>query len=380
MTRIVYLINAPGRRLSGAGRHMFVHARHALERGYEVWVGAPEGSGILDVAETIGAHPFATPMTASLTSIRDIRAHIARIDPDLVHAMSFAPLTLAGLPRRGPHDRPRCIVSIVVDPESPLPMARARFKRLVMWLRNQAARRDGARVDAIFAVSETVAEALGRLGVEARIIVARDGLDLPALRARAQAPIDLPEGRPRIGCACAELVESKGVGDLVEAFARIVPSHPEAVLLFAGDPHPSIDLPELARQLGIGDRVHMLGFLEDTAPLYPALDVYVMPSHSEGLNTSVLEASALGTPIIATDAGGLAEAALADETALVVPPGDVPALAEALERLVTDLALAARLGRNARERIDREFDIQGFYSLSDAEYDRALAALRGDAA
>jgi len=373
--RIVYLINAPGPRLSGAGRHMFVLARHDLERGAEVWVGAPEGSGVHAVAEDMGAHPFATPMTASLGSIRDLRARIASIDPDIVHAMSFAPLTLAGLPRRFPSDRPRTFASILVDPESSLPMARTRFRPVVMWLRNQAARRDASKADAVFAVSEKVALALARIGATGNIVVARDGLDLPGLHARAAVPLSLPDGRPRIGCACAELAASKGVGYLVEAFARIAPRHPEAVLLFAGDPHPSINLPKLAADLGVAERVHMLGFLEDTAPFFPALDVYVMPSLSEGLNTSVLEASALGAPIVACDVGGLSEAAIADETGLLVPPADAGALAEAVERLLGDLALAARLARNARERMEREFDVEGLYALTDAEYDRALAAM-----
>ena len=302
-----------------------------------------------------------------------LRREVRRFEPDIVHAMSFVPLTLAGLPHRTEEELPRSFVSILVDPTSPLPMARAHFRHLVMRIRNAVARRDGRHVDAIFAVSNAVKDRLSELGVEGRIVVARDTLDVTGLRERSATPMALPGGHPRIGTACAEVVAGKGIGDLLEAFASIVRDHPDASLLIAGDPNPSLDVPALARKHGIADRVHLLGFLEDTAPFFPGLDLYVMASLSEGLNTSILEASALGVPVIGTNVGGVPEAILADKTGLLVEPSDPAGLANAMLALLADPVRAERMAASAQARIASSFDIRCLFEITDAEYERALA-------
>ncbi len=370
--RVMYLINAPGQRLSGAGRRMLAIAEHLRERGADVAICAPEGSGIHSAATERGICSIPAPMTATPFAVRALRRTVREFDPDIVHAMSFVPLTLAGLPVRSPTARPRSFASIVVDPTSPHPQARTRFRWLAMTVRNAITRAEAGRVDAIFAVSATVKEALEGLGVRARIVIGRNSLRVASLRERAKAPLDLPAGSPRIGCACAQIVAEKGVAYLIDAFASVVARHPDAVLVIAGEPHPSLDVMAAARAAGVEKRVHLIGFLDDTAPFFASLDLYVMPSLSEGINTSVLEAAVLGVPVVATSVGSVPEAVLADKTGLLVPPADADALASAMIELLGDPDRAAALAAAARSRAESEFDIERLFELTDDEYARAL--------
>ena len=371
--RILYLINAPGPRLNGACRCTLLLARHAVERGCVVCIGAPQGSAIHAAGAAVGIPTAVMPMTYGPVSLRTLRREVRSFGPDIVHAMSFVPLTLAGLPRRDARDLPKSFVSILVDPASPLPMARVRFRSLVMRFRNAVARRHARDVDTVFAVSNAVKQRLGDLGIQGNIVVAQDAVDIDDLRKRASMPMPLPGGRPRIGTACAQIVVGKGVGDLVEAFSRIARAYPEASLVIAGEPDSSLDVPALASKFGVANRVHLTGFLEDTAPFFPGLDLYVMASHSEGLNTSILEASALGVPVVGTNVGGIPEAIVAGETGLLAEARDPAALADAMLAMLGDSQRAGEMAARAEARAAAAFDTSRLFSIIDSEYDRALA-------
>ena len=86
-------------------------------------------------------------------------------------------------------------------------------------------------------------------------------------------------------------------------------------------------------------------------------DVFVLPSLWEGLPGSVLEAMAAGLPVVGTDVNGTREVVVAGETGLLVPPDDVDALTDALERLFADASLRREMGRRGRERADGEYSI-----------------------
>jgi glycosyltransferase involved in cell wall biosynthesis len=118
------------------------------------------------------------------------------------------------------------------------------------------------------------------------------------------------------------------------------------------------ELMTLRDRLGLAADVIFLGFREDTAPVYKALDFYVHPAHAEGLGTAVLEAMAHGLPVVATAAGGPSEVVRHRETGLLVPAGDARAFAEAVLELARDPALIVRLGAAARIRIAEQFSMR----------------------
>src|SRR4030088_3131783 len=121
-----------------------------------------------------------------------------------------------------------------------------------------------------------------------------------------------------------------------------------AIIAGGGDLEPY--LRDLAQDVGVAKRVHVLGPRKDVPALMHAMDVFAMPSIWEGFGLVLLEAMAAGRPIVASRVAPIPEVVLDGQTGLLVPAGDSLALAEALARLASDPALAARLGEAGRER------------------------------
>ena len=131
-------------------------------------------------------------------------------------------------------------------------------------------------------------------------------------------------------------------------------------------PHEA-DTRQLATELELGDRLIFAGFRDDAVRVMGACDVFTMASQWEGLPVALMEALALGLPVVATNVGGIAEAMVDGETAVLVPPGDSAALADAIERVAADPNLQARLAA-ASERKAHDFDIRRAIAPIEAAY------------
>lgn len=156
----------------------------------------------------------------------------------------------------------------------------------------------------------------------------------------------------------ARLSREKGHRDLVAALARLHARDPHTPLrlILAGDGPERAALQSMAERGGVAGAIRWLGHVEGAQRLYAGADAAVLPSYSEGSPIALLEAAAHGLPIVATHVGGVPEMLVDGESALLVPPHDEHALAAALQRIVTDRALGARLGRNARGAIEVQHD------------------------
>ena len=115
--------------------------------------------------------------------------------------------------------------------------------------------------------------------------------------------------------------------------------------------------------------VHFTGQRADVARLLGALDIFVLPSLREALPIAVMEAMAMGLPVVATRVGGIPEVVEDGMTGCLVPPGDEAALAAALGRLVADPALAARLGAAGRARVQAQFTVEQMVRRVEHLYD-----------
>ena len=166
----------------------------------------------------------------------------------------------------------------------------------------------------------------------------------------------------------ARLADQKGHRYLLEAAVHV----PQARFVFAGDGPERNALEALAQRLGISDRVVFLGFQPDVSTLLASCDLFVLPSLYEGLPLSLLEAMAAGKPVIATAVGGAGEIIVHEETGLLVPPADPPALAQAVRRLLADPALAATMASAGRTLVHREFSVDAMVQSVTAIYDQLL--------
>jgi glycosyltransferase involved in cell wall biosynthesis len=146
----------------------------------------------------------------------------------------------------------------------------------------------------------------------------------------------------------ARLNAQKGHDALLEAVAGV----PGALFLLAGDGPERERLEARAAELGVAERVRFLGRREDVPQLLAACDVFCLPSLYEGSSLAVLEAMAAGIPIVSSAIGGTEELIEDGRSGLLVPPGDAPALAAALRRLLEDPRLREQLAEQARERVD----------------------------
>ena len=158
----------------------------------------------------------------------------------------------------------------------------------------------------------------------------------------------LARGGVVVGCV-GRLSHEKGPDIALEAFRRVVDSHPDARLVFVGDGQERVELERSARDLIDVGRVFFVGEVSDATDYYAAMDVFVLPSRYEGLPNAVIEAAVAGRAIIATDVGGVSEIIRNDENGCVVPPEDVGRMSQALVALLDDGELRRRLGECARD-------------------------------
>jgi len=155
----------------------------------------------------------------------------------------------------------------------------------------------------------------------------------------------------------------------MEAFSQLIDRFPELRLLLVGCLEDGDPLPVNTRKsLEAHSRVIFAGAVQDTAPYYAIADVLVLPSHREGLPTVVLEAQAAGKPVIGASATGIVDVVVDGETGLLFPVGDVAALAEAMARLITDKALATKLGLAGQESVKRKFQQEQIWEALYREY------------
>jgi glycosyltransferase involved in cell wall biosynthesis len=174
---------------------------------------------------------------------------------------------------------------------------------------------------------------------------------------------------PRL-IAVGRLKAPKDFLTLIRALAGLSNQGYEALIVGDGPDRTAVEAE--IRRLGVEDRVQLAGERSDVPELLAASDVFVLSSRSEGLPVSVLEAMAAELPVVASRVGGLAELVDDGATGILVPPGDEPALAQALERLVEDRELRQRFGAAGRARVESSFDLSAFRRAHLELYDRQL--------
>jgi glycosyltransferase involved in cell wall biosynthesis len=340
-------------------RHFLLPLMRELRaRGHEV-IGACAEGQLLDIPRAEGFRIVAVPFERRASPLAHWRAFrfLVRLfreeKPDLVHAhmpisgfLARMAAWWAGVPRIAC----TCHGFWFNNPGNP---ARRAVGFLMEWI--------AARVTTVFlTVSDEEAQDARRLGLSRNAVAVHNGRDPavfhpdPAARQRIRNELAVPDDRVVI-IAVSRLVRHKGFPELAAAMHDV----PDAELWVVGDRLASDrgdDMERVLRNAGLGLRLQLLGYRSDVAALLAAADIFVLPSHFEGLPMSVIEAMLTGLPVVATDIRGPREQVVPEVTGLLVPPASVAPLAAALHRLTGDRAAREAMGEAGRTRALELFD------------------------
>ena len=327
----------------GGERQTLITALEMHQRGFATAIGCRRSSPLAEAAGRAGVPvvPLAANALGALLGIRRaVRGY------DLVHAHSGKAHSLAALAMRG--GRQPLVVSRRVD-FVPEPTAFNRFKY--------------RRANRVVCVSRCIAALLREWGIPAEqleVIYEAVPGDTYASRAEARGEllrhIALPPDSVWVGNIAA-LVPHKDHATLLRAARAVVDERPEVGFVIVGEGELRDDLLRLRAELRLAGRVFFTGFLPQAQRLLSAFDLFAMSSCMEGLGTIVLDAGMAGVPVVATAAGGLPELVLHEQTGLLAPVGDGPALARALLRLLADPGAAQRYATASRVRLRQEFSV-----------------------
>ena len=342
--------------IGGMGRTALDLARNFAARGWRVRSVFPhtaKSPALIEWARCQGAIAEANPAVRDIVDahgLRDMRA-LRRLaaagNPDVVNIhygenyISLKDVIAVRL-----SGRRLCVVTV----HHPVPWSSMNGRKRLM-----------TRLATLLAHVVTVNSALMRdILVEAGVSAGKIRILPPGVQAPARLP-DRAAARARLGLpadACvvsslSRLVPHKGIGDLIEAAARVPDPRGKLMIAIAGEGEERAALETLAASR-LSGRAVFLGHIPDTADLYAASDVFALPSHMEGFGLVYVEAAFHGVPSIGTRVGGVPDAVVDGETGLLVAPGDIVGLAATIERLRDDNALRRRLGETARARAGAE--------------------------
>jgi len=233
------------------------------------------------------------------------------------------------------------------------------------------------RYERVICVSESLRETCVRSGVATdRCVVIENAIDTdqytrrqPALQAKCK--LGIPPERLVIG-AVGRLSPEKNYAGLIRVLDRVVRQGRDVQLVIVGGGDQQENLEDLVTQLGLIDRVRLLGHRSDTIDLYEAMDVFVLNSLREGLPNVLLEAMALGVPVVATRIGGIPQVVEHDGNGLLIDADSEDQLTAALERLLGDAGLRERLAENARRTIEDRYSFALRMAKVRAIYDGLL--------
>ena len=353
----------------GLERVVHALARGQRDRGHSTRVLAvlDEGRGVDHpvveqlVSDGLDVETIALPPRAYVAERRALRSALARFRPHIVHTHGARVDVLdAPVARRAGFRTVTTIHGFTGGGPK---------NRLYEYLQRRAIR----RADAVVAVSAPLAADLVKSGVPAErvhTIVNAWTSDLQCM-SRAQARRQLGIG-PDTGVVLGwvgRLTREKGADIFLEAVARLQDLDLRAVVIGSGGEREALD--GLVREYGIHDRVHWAGSVERAEPVFPAFDLFILSSRTEGTPIVLFEAMSTGVPVIATAVGGVPDVVSGRE-AILVPSEDVGALAEGIRRALADPAGMRSRASAAHARLASAFDAQSWLD----RYERIYGDLR----
>ncbi|WP_461834372.1 glycosyltransferase [Desulfothermus sp.] len=250
------------------------------------------------------------------------------------------------------------------------------IQKLVLWQNDFTAK----YADGFIATSLGIKNVLLKKGIPAhKIYLIYNGLDWHIYEKvsldlkKVKNKLGIKEGEKVVGCI-SRLVPIKGISSLLFAIHRLSKIIPNIKVLIVGEGPLKADLEFLARKLKINDKVIFTGFCQDILPCLKVIDVFVIPSFFESCPYSLLEAMAMGKPVVARAVGSLPEIIEADKTGILFQNDEE--LIDAMARLLQSPYLGEKMGKEAKRRIKDKFSLEKMCFLTKKVYFQILRSKR----
>jgi glycosyltransferase involved in cell wall biosynthesis len=286
-----------------------------------------------------------------LQMLRDI---VSRHDINLIHAHDYKSDFFAYLLRRWLWQRHLTLLS-TAHAWVMLGLRGEIYRHLDLWLMRH--------FDHLIAVSQATKDEMVAAGISPDLItVIHNAIETEVWSANRvtttlREELGLSQAFPIIGYV-GRVMPEKDLETWLRAAALVAQRYPRARFVLVGegkDVSTLEQLKRLAAALGIAEKVHFTGYQENLLPVYASFDIFVLSSRREGLPNSILEAMAMGLPVVTTDVAGAKEVVLDGQTGYVLPQRNADGLARAIMTLAMDESLRRRMSQACRERVERDF-------------------------
>ena len=358
-TARVLLVAPPAQ--GGLARHVIYLLASLHQEGFAVGVACAANSPIAEAAREralphypIAVDPGAKPSRAALAALQMAGA-IANHQAQIVHTHSFGAGLIGAL--AVPLARSAQLVATIHSyPPRATGMRASRARH--RWAMRQVIR----RASRVITVSEALRTDLLALFPEIadKTSTIPNGIDVSALvkgePGEVRAALGLPAEAPLVGMV-ARLAPQKGISEFIRACHLLARKWPDVHFVLAGDGPLKDTACALREELGLAQRLHLVGQVESARELVNALAMLVVASTSEGSSMVAMEAMAREKPVVGTRTGGVPEVVADGETGIIVEPGDPEALARGMEALLRDPERAREMGEHGRRRAAQLFDV-----------------------
>ena len=374
-TRILYVHGIEA--IGGAERDLIALLKTLDRQKWEPHVVCPGTGPFREQLHTIAVptHALSLPPWRKPLALFQRRSAVGRLeavvnqtDPALIHVNDiwWVPHTVKAIGGRRSH-----VVPIVAHVRQEIEPTKVRRYEL-------------DRVEAVIAISRQIEQSLIDGGVSSsNVRTLYSGIDffkgeLVYDDHTIRQTIGLPNGAVLLGTV-ANLFPRKGYEVMLRALPAIIHAVPAVHYMIVGsDDHGYADrLKQLASELTIADRVHIVGFQDPVQPFLAALDLYMHPALMEGFGIAVVEAMAMGKAVVATTTGGLPEVVAHGDTGLLVPPGDAESLAAAVISLLEDKVRRAQMGLAGKARAQERFGLDASVAHMEQLYGDVLQTPKG---
>jgi glycosyltransferase involved in cell wall biosynthesis len=302
-----------------------------------------------------------------LSGLGEVRRLIRTLRPEIIHTHGVRANLVGRLANRLEGSPCRLITTVhsVLALDYPVAWKRWLFARLEEWTSRY--------VDHFILVSHAMERDFRRKIPSERISVIHNAIELPAERpvrggfSSLREELGLPQEAVLVGTV-ARMHPVKGHIYLIQAIRELAPSFPQVHYVWIGGGELRAELEKQVRLAGLQDVIHFLGVRKDVPALLPQLDLFVLPSISEGLSVAILEAMAAGVPVITTAVGGSPEIVADQVDGILVPAQSPAALAEAIREALSHPERMKKMGLLGQEKVYREFSTERLLAQTTALY------------